>query len=1081
MIRNNVHYELFASYTVPNPEQVGYWIDLGANSKGKIVKIYNENLRQWVKVLDASSEDAVSPVIGSNGNWWIDHRDTGVPAAGKNPYIGENGNWYIFDSVANKYVDSNVVARGKTAYDIAVESGYTGTYEEYVEMLSNVAKYLDQMEESIDNANAAADRSNLIASNPPKIVNETWYMFDEETNDYVSTGIKAIGDAFTITKTYASIEAMQADYSNPEVGIGQFVMIDTGDVNNPEDSQLYLKGDTEWKFISDLSGAQGIQGLSAYQVAVQEGFVGSEEDWIASLKGEKGDTGDKGDKGDTGEKGDPFVYSDFTPEQLESLKGEKGDPGNAATITVGETITLEPGSDALVENTGNENEAVLKFSIPKGEKGDKGDKGDTGEGVNIKGELTSESELPTEGQPGDAYVIDGNLYVYVGEGGSVVSNPKWSNVGNIKGPQGETGPQGEPGPQGNPGVDGAAATIEIGTVSSSEPGTEPTVINSGDSTNAVFNFTIPKGEKGDQGIQGEKGDPGESYTLPIASSDTLGGIKVGAGLEINPGTGVLSATGGGTADAVDWANITSKPDFKTVATTGSYNDLIDIPTIPSNTSELTNDSGFITSIPEEYVTESELIEKDYATVSQIPSLEGYATESWVTEQGYLTEHQDISNLATKSEVATKANSADVYTKSQTYTQDEIDSAIKQASATVFKYKGTVANYSSLPTEGVFVGDVYTLQDTNEEYVATADSPSATWEYLGVKVDLSDYSTTEQNDSKYQPKGNYLTSVPSEYVTDTELNNKNYATKTEIPTKVSQLTNDSKYLTTTPVATNSTIGGIMLGYSENNKNYAVKISSNKAYVTVPWVNTTYSNATTSAAGLMSSTDKRKLDDLNNYTLTQATSSALGGIKIGYTENGKNYPVELSNGKAFVNVPWTDTNTTYSNATTSTAGLLSAADKTKLDSIDLVGEKGSVGLIKNGSSVTSSAGYTACPIVDGVPYYKELDAVEKNKLDVIGVDYSQSTVTGISIKNRITYIELNSSKSLEITSFPVGADEILIIMKNTGSRDITITMFPTYICMNGNRITIPSGKFGEISAIPVEIEGFNKCLITLHVQE
>mgnify|MGYP001040876428 CR=1 FL=1 len=52
----------------------------------------------------------------------------------------------------------------------------------------------------------------------------------------------------------------------------------------------------------------------------------------------------------------------------------------------------------------------------------------------------------------------------------------------------------------------------------------------------------------------------------------------------------------------------------------------------------------------------------------------------------------------------------------------------------------------------------------------------------------------------------------------------------------------------------------------------------------------------------------------YNLTAATSSALGGIKIGYTENGKNYPVELSGEKAFVNVPWTDAgDTTYSAGT------------------------------------------------------------------------------------------------------------------------------------------------------------------------
>ena len=58
----------------------------------------------------------------------------------------------------------------------------------------------------------------------------------------------------------------------------------------------------------------------------------------------------------------------------------------------------------------------------------------------------------------------------------------------------------------------------------------------------------------------KKSEIPEEYTLPIATAEVLGGIKVGAGLSINPGTGVLSATGGGTADSVDWANITSKPD-----------------------------------------------------------------------------------------------------------------------------------------------------------------------------------------------------------------------------------------------------------------------------------------------------------------------------------------------------------------------------------------------------------------------------------------------------------------------------------------------------------------------------------------
>jgi hypothetical protein len=68
------------------------------------------------------------------------------------------------------------------------------------------------------------------------------------------------------------------------------------------------------------------------------------------------------------------------------------------------------------------------------------------------------------------------------------------------------------------------------------------------------------------------------------------------------------------------------------------------------------------------------------------------------------------------------------------------------------------------------------------------------------------------------------------------------------------------------------------------------------------------------GFMSSSDKAKLDGIadgaNNYSLPTASSTTKGGITLGYSQSGKNYPVALdSNGKAYVNVPWTDTNTTY----------------------------------------------------------------------------------------------------------------------------------------------------------------------------
>lgn len=92
-----------------------------------------------------------------------------------------------------------------------------------------------------------------------------------------------------------------------------------------------------------------------------------------------------------------------------------------------------------------------------------------------------------------------------------------------------------------------------------------------------------------------------------------------------------------------------------------------------------------------------------------------------------------------------------------------------------------------------------------------------------------------------------------------------------------------------------------------------------------------------AGVMSSADRNKLNGIannaNNYSLPTASSTIKGGITLGYSQNGKNYPVALdSNGKAYVNVPWIDTNTTYGLATSKTDGLMKASDKAKIDSID-----------------------------------------------------------------------------------------------------------------------------------------------------
>lgn len=306
MIKNNVYYEWFASITVPNPDQVGYWVDLGADSKGRIIKVYNRDIEKWIVLFDVSKDDYVPPFIGPNGNWWVDNRDTGVKATAETPYIGENDHWFTYDPINKVYVDTGIEARGLSAYDIAVKLGFKGSEQDWIDSLSKASEdaavaaleaankaneaadkanqAVEEIEGIVDDAIAATDKAEEIASNPPKIVDNDWWIYNYDTKQYVNTGISAIGDAFTYKKEYPSVEAMEADWGTADVKLGEYVLINTNDVEDPDDAKVYLKTQNGWKFIVDLSGMQGIQGWSAYEVAVQHGFVGTEAEWVQSLK-----------------------------------------------------------------------------------------------------------------------------------------------------------------------------------------------------------------------------------------------------------------------------------------------------------------------------------------------------------------------------------------------------------------------------------------------------------------------------------------------------------------------------------------------------------------------------------------------------------------------------------------------------------------------------------------------------------------------------------------------------------------------------------------------------------------------------
>lgn len=164
----------------------------------------------------------------------------------------------------------------------------------------------------------------------------------------------------------------------------------------------------------------------------------------------------------------------------------------------------------------------------------------------------------------------------------------------------------------------------------------------------------------------------EAYELPKASATTLGGIKVGDGLAISS-EGVLSATA--VAGTTDYTELTNKPSINSIELNGNKTldqlgiqpkgnylieaDLADYAktsAIPTNVSQLTNDAGYITGVPDNYVTDEKLAEKNYVSSTELAEKD-YATNAAVTTA--LAAKADTSSLAT---VATSGSYNDLNDK-----------------------------------------------------------------------------------------------------------------------------------------------------------------------------------------------------------------------------------------------------------------------------------------------------------------------------------------------------------------------------------------------------------------------------------
>ena len=228
--------------------------------------------------------------------------------------------------------------------------------------------------------------------------------------------------------------------------------------------------------------------------------------WVekGTLKGQQGERGVQGEKGDRG-----FGYRSANIQLSASASVPMTNIAPSDGIQVGDTLVDTIGALWVVSSVSDGSVTIGASSVgsvrgPQGAQGQQGEKGEDGTGVNIKGAVDTSASLPGTGDEGDAYVVNdtGNLWVW-----DVDSSAFVDTGAQVKGPKGDQGPKGDP---------GEAATVTVGTTQTGEPGTDATVQNAGTTSEAILNFTIPKGEKGDTGAAGP-------------------GVSVGSGAPSDPG------------------------------------------------------------------------------------------------------------------------------------------------------------------------------------------------------------------------------------------------------------------------------------------------------------------------------------------------------------------------------------------------------------------------------------------------------------------------------------------------------------------------------------------------------------------
>lgn len=316
-------------------------------------------------------------------------------------------------------------------------------------------------------------------------------------------------------------------------------------------------------------GPVGPEGKSAFAIAVENGFVGTETEWLATLEGPQGpqglpgiqgEPGPPGIKGDPGERGLQGIQGVPGPTGATGPKGDTGLPG-ATGATGAQGMPGIQGPAGPKGDPGIQGERGIQgipgATGPQGLPGETGPKGDVGAGLNIKGTYATVGELPASGAEGDGYIINGDLYVWDGT--------TWINSGRIQGPQGDQGPMGLTGPKGDPGVDGAdgISAYQV-ALNNGFIGTEADWLASLEGPQGIQGETGATGATGPAGADGVDG--ASAYEVAVANgfvgteAEWLASLEGQQGVQGEQGIQGLPGTDG--ADGTDgsvWYSAAGNP------------------------------------------------------------------------------------------------------------------------------------------------------------------------------------------------------------------------------------------------------------------------------------------------------------------------------------------------------------------------------------------------------------------------------------------------------------------------------------------------------------------------------------------